>query len=85
LRAGRQSYHEPIEEVSAKIRDDGPLDLEADRAAECWAGLVPIATRLGTPIPDRRVPVRRSREREIGHLAEGARFDAVLRRLAESR
>jgi nitroimidazol reductase NimA-like FMN-containing flavoprotein (pyridoxamine 5'-phosphate oxidase superfamily) len=74
-----------IEEVSAKIRDEGPLDLEADHMAECWAGVIPIATRLGTPIPDRRVPVRRSREREIGHLAEGARFDAVLRRLAESR
>jgi uncharacterized protein len=74
-----------IEEVSAKIRDDGPLDLEADHAAECWAGVVPIATRLGTPIPDERVMPRGSREREIGHLAEGARFDEVLRRLAERR
>ena len=27
-----------IEEASAKIRDDGPLDLEADYAAPCWAG-----------------------------------------------
>jgi nitroimidazol reductase NimA-like FMN-containing flavoprotein (pyridoxamine 5'-phosphate oxidase superfamily) len=72
-----------IEEVSAKIRDEGPLDLEADQDADCWAGIVPIAQRLGAPIPDARVTPRGSREREIGHLPEGARFDEVLRRLAE--
>jgi len=71
-----------IEEVSAKIRDDGPLDLDIDHGADCWAGVIPIAQRLGMPIPDRRVPPRGSREREIGHLSEGARFDDLLRRLA---
>ena len=71
-----------IEEVSAKIRDDGPLDLEADHMADCWAGIVPIAQLVGMPIPDRRVMPRGSREREIGHLSEGARFDDLLRRLA---
>src|SRR5271170_2418956 len=29
-----------IEDASAKIRSDGPLDLEQDRAADCWAGTV---------------------------------------------
>jgi nitroimidazol reductase NimA-like FMN-containing flavoprotein (pyridoxamine 5'-phosphate oxidase superfamily) len=71
-----------IEEVSAKIRDEGPLDLDIDHGADCWAGVIPIAQRLGMPIPDRRVPPRGSREREIGHLSEGARFDDLLRRLA---
>src|SRR5438105_3846829 len=71
-----------IEEVSAKIRDDGPLDLEADHLAECWAGVVPIAQRLGAPIGDRRVPPRGSRETEIGYFAEGAAFDRVLLSLA---
>jgi hypothetical protein len=71
-----------IEEVSAKIRDEGPLDLEADQDADCWAGIVPIAQLVGLPIPDRRVMPRGSREREIGHLSEGARFDDLLRRLA---
>jgi hypothetical protein len=74
-----------IEEVSAKIRDEGPLDLEGDQDADCWAGVVPIAQRVGMPFPDQRVPPRGSREREIGHLPEGARFDEVLRRLARTR
>ena len=60
----------------------GPLKLEADRAADCWAGIVPIAQRLGAPIPDRRVMPRGEREREIGHLSEGTRFEEVLKRLA---
>src|SRR5271170_4426883 len=32
-----------IESASAKIRSGGPLDLEQDYAADCWAGTVPIA------------------------------------------
>jgi hypothetical protein len=71
-----------IEEVSAKIRDDGPLDLETDHMADCWAGVVPIAQRVGGPVGDARVPPRGSPEREIGHLAEGARFDDILLSLA---
>jgi hypothetical protein len=71
-----------IEEVSAKIRDDGPLDLEGDYGADCWAGVIPIAQRLGAPIDDRRVPPRGSRQREIGHLPEGGRFDEILLSLA---
>ena len=71
-----------IEEVSAKIRDDGPIDLEADYGADCWGGVVPIAQRIGAPIDDARVPPRGSRRREIGHLPEGAAFDRVLRELA---
>jgi uncharacterized protein len=71
-----------IEEVSAKIRDDGPLDLEADHRAECWAGVIPIAQRLDAPIDDRRVPPRGSREAEIGHFTAGAAFGEVLLALA---
>jgi nitroimidazol reductase NimA-like FMN-containing flavoprotein (pyridoxamine 5'-phosphate oxidase superfamily) len=71
-----------IEEVSAKIRADGPLDLEADHTADCWAGVIPIAQRLDGAVGDRRVPPRGSREAEIGHLADGARFDDILLSLA---
>src|SRR5205823_6383746 len=70
-----------IEEVSAKIRDDGPLDLEADYLADCWAGMIPIAQRLGAPVDDQRVPPRGSRQHEIGHLPEDGRFDEILRSL----
>jgi nitroimidazol reductase NimA-like FMN-containing flavoprotein (pyridoxamine 5'-phosphate oxidase superfamily) len=71
-----------IEEVSAKIRDDGPIDLEGDYQADCWAGVIPIAQRLGAPIDDSRLPPRGSQQREIGHLPEGAAFDQILLSLA---
>jgi nitroimidazol reductase NimA-like FMN-containing flavoprotein (pyridoxamine 5'-phosphate oxidase superfamily) len=74
-----------IEEVSAKIRDDGPLDLETDHTADCWAGVIPIAQRIGAPAGDTRVPPRGSRDGEIGHLPEGAAFDQILRKLAGAR
>jgi uncharacterized protein len=70
-----------IEEASAKIRDDGPLDLEMDYGAPCWAGVIPIVQRVGVPIPDRRVAPR-GRPDEIAHFAEGAAFDQALLQLA---
>ena len=71
-----------IDEASAKIRADGPIDLEADYGADCWAGVVPIGQRLGAPIPDARVPPRGSPEQEIGHFPDGAAFDEILLALA---
>jgi uncharacterized protein len=71
-----------IEDASAKIRSGGPLDLEQDYAADCWAGTVPIAMRMGVPIPDTNVAPRAAPGPEIGHFAEGARFDDVLLGLA---
>jgi nitroimidazol reductase NimA-like FMN-containing flavoprotein (pyridoxamine 5'-phosphate oxidase superfamily) len=67
-----------IEDASAKIRSGGPLDLEQDYAADCWAGTVPIMQVLGAPIPDPIVPPHTSPAAEIGHLAEGASLDRVL-------
>ncbi|HLY46452.1 MAG TPA: pyridoxamine 5'-phosphate oxidase family protein [Stellaceae bacterium] len=71
-----------IEDASAKIRDDGPLDLAEDLGAPCWAGVVPIAQRLGAPFPDARAAPPGGAEPEVGHFAEGATFDAVLLALA---
>jgi uncharacterized protein len=73
-----------IEEASAKIRDDGPIDLEADYAADCWAGVIPIAQYVRPPIPDARVPPRGAAEREIGHFTERTAFDKLLLSLARS-
>jgi len=67
-----------IDSASAKIRSGGPLDLEQDYAADCWAGTVPIAQIMGAPIGDPLVPPRAAPSPEIGHFAEGARFDEVL-------
>jgi len=71
-----------IEEASAKIREGDPLDLEADHAADCWAGMIPIAQRIGVPIPDPRGTPRTAPGPEIGHFADGAALDDVLLALA---
>jgi nitroimidazol reductase NimA-like FMN-containing flavoprotein (pyridoxamine 5'-phosphate oxidase superfamily) len=70
-----------IAEVSAKIRDDGPLDLEADADALCWAGVIPISQHLGAMVQDRRLPPKTG-PLGLDHLAEGAAFDRVLLSLA---
>src|SRR5258708_21189840 len=57
-----------IEEASAKIRDDGPLDLQADYTAPSWAGVIPVAQRLGAMIPDARVAPHGAPEPEVGHF-----------------
>jgi nitroimidazol reductase NimA-like FMN-containing flavoprotein (pyridoxamine 5'-phosphate oxidase superfamily) len=67
-----------IEQASAKIRSGGPLDLEQDYAADCWAGTVPIAQVMGRPIPDPIAPPRAAPGREIGHFVEGGLFDDIL-------
>jgi nitroimidazol reductase NimA-like FMN-containing flavoprotein (pyridoxamine 5'-phosphate oxidase superfamily) len=45
----------PLAEVSAKIRTGPPVDDDVDYALPIWAGVLPIATRLGTPRDDGRV------------------------------
>jgi hypothetical protein len=45
----------PLQEVSAKIRSGPPIDDEEDYARPIWAGVVPVETRLGTPIDDGRL------------------------------
>jgi uncharacterized protein len=67
-----------IDEVSAKIRSGGPLDLEDDYGADCWAGTIPIVQRLGARMPDPIAPPHTDPEPEVGHFAEGAALDQVL-------
>jgi hypothetical protein len=45
----------PIEEASAKVRTGGPIDDEEDYALHVWAGVVPVETKIGTPIGDARM------------------------------
>lgn len=44
----------PIEEFSAKVRQGPPIDDEEDYSFRTWAGVVPLETIAGTPIPDAR-------------------------------
>mmetsp|Transcript_13464 Transcript_13464/g.26439 ORF Transcript_13464/g.26439 Transcript_13464/m.26439 type:complete len:297 (+) Transcript_13464:66-956(+) len=41
-----------LSECSAKIRNGPPKDSKADLAHTCWAGVVPIKSYFGTPMPD---------------------------------
>ena len=45
----------PIDEASAKVRTGPPIDDEEDYALPIWAGVVPVATRLGEPDPCARL------------------------------
>lgn len=44
-----------IEEASAKVRTGGPIDEEEDYALDIWAGVLPLMTVAGTPLPDDRL------------------------------
>ena len=41
----------PLQEVSAKIRTGGPVEDEGDISRPVWAGVVPLRTVPGDPIP----------------------------------
>ena len=45
----------PIEEVSAKVRTGPPIDDEEDYSMSIWAGVVPIRSQVGQPLPDDRL------------------------------
>lgn len=41
-----------IDEASVKVRTGGPRDDEADMSADVWAGILPLSTVAGSPLPD---------------------------------
>ncbi|MEM1360110.1 MAG: pyridoxamine 5'-phosphate oxidase family protein [Pseudomonadota bacterium] len=43
-----------LEEGSAKVRTGGPVDEEEDYDLPIWAGVIPLSTHVGAPIPDPR-------------------------------
>jgi uncharacterized protein len=45
----------PVDEASAKVRTGPPLDDEEDYALDAWAGVIPLHTNAGTPMPDPRL------------------------------
>src|SRR5205823_808439 len=71
-----------IETASAKIRDGGPLNLESDYDAECWAGTIPIAPRTGAPFDGPHLRPGITAAPEIGPFIKGAAFDEALLALA---
>jgi uncharacterized protein len=53
--AASQLLRFPIEEGSAKIRNGGPIEDEADHAIATWAGVLPLHWSAGPPAPDDRL------------------------------
>lgn len=45
-----------LDEASAKLRTGDPKDDDEDLALPVWAGVIPVATSFGRPLPDRLVP-----------------------------
>lgn len=43
-----------ITEGSAKMRNGGPSDEEADYELPIWAGVIPVSMKIGEPVPDER-------------------------------
>jgi uncharacterized protein len=62
----------PLDEASAKLRTGPPVDDEEDYALDTWAGVIPMQTVTGTPIPDAR-------------LADGIPVSAAARAWSQSR
>lgn len=44
-----------LHECSAKVRTGGPKDEDEDYSFPVWAGVVPLHTVAGTPVPDERL------------------------------
>ncbi len=42
----------PIEEASAKVRTGPPIDDKEDLGIDTWAGIIPLRTLAGSPLPD---------------------------------
>lgn len=45
-----------LDETSAKVRTGPPVDDEDDLSLPVWAGVIPLHTTAGTPIPDAHTP-----------------------------
>ena len=45
-----------LEEASVKMRRGGPLDEEEDYELPVWAGVLPLVTSWGEPLPDPALP-----------------------------
>ena len=64
-----------IEEASAKVKDTGPAELDAEEGWTAWSGIFPVETRIGPPLPQ---PGSAPREQDLAPYAAGARLDQAL-------
>jgi hypothetical protein len=65
-----------LEEVSAKVRTGPPVDDEADHSLPVWAGVIPIVTQRGEPIPAPGLAAEQRFEWPTGPGWDGSRAGA---------
>lgn len=67
-----------VDEASAKVRNGGPMDDEADYAQPTWAGVIPVHSVTGVPVGDdalvKGVKMQTSLA-DLTHLGLGKRLD----------
>jgi nitroimidazol reductase NimA-like FMN-containing flavoprotein (pyridoxamine 5'-phosphate oxidase superfamily) len=67
-----------VDEASAKVRNGGPVDDEADYAQPTWAGVIPVHSVTGVPVGDdalvKGVKMQTSLA-DLTHLGLGKRLD----------
>jgi len=66
-----------IEEASAKIREGGVADLDADAGWTAWSGVFPVETRIGSPRPEPGMAGGQPGP-DLAPYAPGARLDDAL-------
>ncbi len=74
-----------IEEAAAKIREGGVIEKEEDAEFPAWAGVIPIRTVVGAPIPDAGLVVDPTPPGPLAAFAAGARLGDVLARNLEAK
>ncbi len=60
-----------IDEASANVRTGPPIDDEEDYALRVWAGVVPVRTVIGEPVPDPRLMAGVAEPDNLRHLVRG--------------
>jgi nitroimidazol reductase NimA-like FMN-containing flavoprotein (pyridoxamine 5'-phosphate oxidase superfamily) len=69
-----------IDEAAAKIREGGVIEKDEDSGFPAWAGVIPVRTVVGAPVPDMGLVVAATPPRALAAFSEGKRLDEVLTR-----
>lgn len=67
-----------IEAASAKVRAENVGDDEIDGSHPVWAGVIPVQTVIGAPLPSPALPVEQAYPGHLAPFAEGRRLDETL-------
>jgi len=68
-----------LKEVSAKIRDGGVNEVQSDMDAPCWAGVLPLRTTIGEPVPDQNLKPGTPLSPAIAGYAPGTDLETALK------